>query len=141
MSSQAPTVEENANYPGDVVASARRHFAAEWTIEEIRGLVEKDCGRRPSWHTVKCWVDPEFAERRRKAIRHTNRDWRLRRDGLRPLRQVSEEWRLARMLEMRSYGMPFKWVALVARLWWGEEVSEDIVERRLRNAAAEGRAA
>lgn len=124
----APT---NEVYPGRVVARAREHFKAEWGVEEIRRLLEREFGRRPSWHTVKGWVDPRFAERRRTIIRKTNRAYRLRRDGRRPVRQVSDEWKLARMRELRDRDLSFLAIAQVAAVWWGDELTDEAVSRVL----------
>ena len=94
-------------------------------------MIDREFGRRPSWHTVKGWVDASFAERRRRIIRQTNRMYRLRRDGRRPIRQVSDDWKLARMRELRERDLSFFAIGQVAAVWWGDELTDEAVSRIL----------
>jgi hypothetical protein len=124
-------------YDSRIVARAREHAEAEWGVTEIQRLIEREFGRKPTWPTVAGWIDEEFAARRRRTIRRTNRAYVARKHGPRPhVRKVSAEWKLDRMRELHEHGLSFEAIGKVAAVWWGESLSGEQVARRLRRLPA-----
>jgi hypothetical protein len=73
--------------------------------------------------TVLRWVDPGFAERRRREQRDAAKRRRAR---------VAPTLVLDRMRELRSAGLSFSGIAVVVRLDWGVDLSGDQVRYYLR---------
>ena len=128
---QKPVVAGNGQYTAPTIARAREHYEAGWKLSEITVLIERETGRRPHWRTVKAWVDPKWASRQRKRMRPVERRSQERRHGRR-FREMSQDWKLARMRELHDRGLSFFGISVVASVWWGEVLSEDTVARRLR---------
>jgi hypothetical protein len=117
-------------YTSDVVARAREHHAAGWKPSEIRRLIESEVGQRPDWATVKAWVDPKAAEKRRQRTRKSQRALNARR-GIRPFRAITPELRIERMRAMRDRGLSHFAIGQVAAVWWGDEMSDETVSKML----------
>jgi len=117
-------------YSARMIGKAREHHQAGWTVEEIRGLLAREFGRAPHWATVRCWVDPAYAEKRRANTRKQQRKLNAKR-GAKPTRGVSPERSLARMQQLQEAGLSCLAIAQVAAIWWGEVVSEGTVRDRL----------
>lgn len=116
-------------YASSAPARAQELFKVGWTVEKIRHLLFEEIGRRPSWVTVKGWVDPSWEARRREDVRAWQWDARFRSVVRRE--RVSEEGKLARMRELRSRGLSMRAIGQVAGCWWGEDLSGDQVRARL----------
>jgi hypothetical protein len=123
-------------YTSMTIARAREHHRAGWTIEEIRDLVAEELGRRPTWHTVRCWIDPGYAHRLRGRIRRAQRASRERKLGRKPIRNVTPEWEAGRVKELHDGGLAYDAIVVVARLWWGAKLTEHQVRGRLNGRRA-----
>ena len=119
-------------YSGATIARAREHFQAGWSKEEIRELIQRDTGRKPSWHTIQAWLDPEAAERRRGLGRRGSERLR-RRDGWRP-HQVTDAYVWDRLAELYNAGLTYSACATVARVLWGRTTTHATVRDRLQGA-------
>jgi hypothetical protein len=110
-----------------VIAPAQRHTTAtmqraremygdgdSWSLTQIARYLRVDRA------TVKRWVIPEFAERRRAQQRAAI------------ARKRSEGQMLDRMRELRAAGMPHSGIAIILRLDWGVDANADRVRYWLR---------
>lgn len=104
----------------------------EGVDESICELLDEEfsCGV-PAWPTVKGWVDPAYRARRAAMCRQTQRRHVLRVHGTKPFRNVTPEWRLARIRELRGRRLSYRAIGQVAEVWWGELLSEDRVRQLL----------
>jgi hypothetical protein len=116
-------------------APARRHTSSmmvlarsmygdgdAWTPTQIAGYLTAQ-GTPMDRITVRRWVDPVFAEQRRREQRDAARRRRTRvRTG--PL--------LTRMRDLRCAGMPFSSIAIVLRVDWGVDLTPDAVRYYIR---------
>lgn len=122
--------QSTVRYTGQIVARAREHRQAEWSLREIKRLLQQEFGVDPSVNTVHGWVVPLMAERARSRHRNTERRRHVRDEPHTP-RRVTPERALERMSLLRGHGMPFKWIAVAALVWWGEDTTGDSVRYRL----------
>lgn len=118
------------HYDSKIVHRAQQHYAAGWKLSEITRLIEREYGRKPHWRTVKAWVSPEWHQKQRERMRAIERRSHSRRVG-RKFREVSDEWKVARMQELYGRGVGLRAIGQVAAVWWDEELSESQVLRRL----------
>ena len=114
-------------YPAQLAVRAREHFEAGWKLSEIVRLIEREYGRRPNWRTVKSWVDPEWADRQKEKMRPVERRRRERHGERRPRTDLSDEFKLARMRDLRDRGISYHAIGQVAAVWWGEELNVEQV--------------
>lgn len=116
---------QGRGYSAKIVIRAQRLYAAGWSIAAVQRHIEREFGMRPNWVTVKTWVNPQWAQERRTAVAKAMVGQRAA--DRRPLANVTPEWKLARMREMRAHGVGFRAIGIVAGLWWGEALVEDRV--------------
>ena len=119
-------------YPSSAVVRAIELRAAGWSFRRIASLIERETGYRPAATTVQLWCSPHAYQER---LRNTRRRCDARRKALqhKPLVRTTAEWRLERMRELRDRGLSFAAIGQVAAVWWGEELSEIRVAKRLKN--------
>ena len=115
-------------YNSAAIVRARELRDAEWSIEKIRGLLEKEFGRKPSAQTVRCWIDEREAEKRRRLIRSGHR---RRRGGDQKHKHLSEDWKIEQMTALLERSFSPHQIGLIAELWWSELLSADEVRARL----------
>lgn len=119
-------------YTSQMVERARAHHACKWSVEDIRRLLQREFGQQPSWHTVKRWIDPKFAEKARAATNNYRLGYIARDHGPgRPNVRMSPQLRDARMLALYRRGVSLKAIGQVAAIWWGEELTQAQVKARL----------
>lgn len=112
----------------EAIETARRMYAAGWTVAEIQRYVTRR-GVKASWHAVKGWVDDDYAQRRRARERDRQRDlWRIK-NGARPVayKVITNHDKLIRLCELREAGLSPAAVATVIRLDFGDELTKNQV--------------
>lgn len=114
-----------------VVARAKEHISAGWSAWRTCQLLEQEFGVRPNVTTVRTWTDKQYARVFAAKNRRSSQRAHERGVGRRPLTRTTPAWRLARMRELRDAGLSFLAISQVARVWWGEIVSDDTVRARL----------
>lgn len=115
-------------YSAATMAYAQQLRAAGWTIPQIRDLVEKQTGHRPSRTTIENWVDPSLAaaHRERSAASH-----RRRRAGD-PSRQPPRRLTDADLLALREEDeLSYQAIAKVVRRFYRVEMTEVQIRGRL----------
>ena len=120
-----------AAYPGRAPAHARILHESGWSITDIQRLLEEEFERRPTWVTVKCWVDPVYAEKRRREMRPYQRAHEMRKRGRRPSRRVTAEFKRERMQELYDRRVSLRAIGQVCAVWFGEELSAGRVAKLL----------
>lgn len=108
-------------WPTSVAVQARKFHADGWTTRQIARLIEKEHGVAPSPNTVKCWVDQDYAERRRKDFAHYHRqraDWQFTFPG-RGFR--SSEYQAAFIRRLRKEGAAVASIAAVCRVVFADD--------------------
>lgn len=110
-------------YPMRVVEFARRCAEFNYSVNQIQIALAKQ-GHRPSWSTIKCWVDPEYAE---------ERNIKRRRGG--PGRSAKRVWRRRRerLEQLRGAGLSFGAIARVINLDYGLTLTAENVRGILTN--------
>jgi hypothetical protein len=111
------------SYSSRVVAQARSLSKAGWAPGDICNILHKETGRRPVLETVKCWVDDDYAEKRRRAFASQKRKERRAR-GVTWLPQCANtDTKCYRMRVLRDAGLTHNAIAAVMRLDYGVEIS------------------
>lgn len=111
------------HYSSRVVAQARSLAEAGWEPGEIRNILHKEIGRRPTLETVRCWVDEAYADRRRRAFAAQKRKERRER-GVTWLPQCANtDTKCHRMFALREAGLPNTSIAAVMKLDYGVELT------------------
>jgi hypothetical protein len=120
--------------------TARRMHAGGWKITEIRDYLAAR-GVERSWDTVKGWVDPEWAERRREAHRANKRKhWRRKAGNRVAFRVLDEHTKLDVMRELRAEGLSHSAIAGAFKVLLSEELSRSQVEYALEHGRYPARA-
>jgi hypothetical protein len=117
-------------YPVSAVKRASELREAGWSFRRIAALIERETGFRPAATTVQLWCSPDAYQDR---LRRMRKRCDARRKALqhKPLVRTSSEWRLARMHELADRGVSARAIGQVAAVWFGEELTEHQVRRRL----------
>lgn len=117
-------------YSTRAVTRAREHVAAGWSISKTAKLIQTEFGMRPAITTVRIWTDPDYAElvRRRTRLRERKR-WREA--NKHKSERISPERALERMKLLRENRLSCRAIAIVARLWWGQEITAAQVKAAL----------
>lgn len=110
-------------YSAQMVAKAKEHHAAGWKHWEIGRLLTAEYGFAPVNETIRGWVDPKFAAKRKKATASAKRRFSARKP-VRPLRTLTFEWKIERAKELREAGLSIRALTVVAAVLWGDEWSE-----------------
>jgi hypothetical protein len=90
----------------------------------------------PSNMTIRKWVDPEYAEKRRRTERDAHRKrrqaagWQFTFSG-----QCSDEYRTAFMRELKDAGLTVNGIAKVHGVVFGEPIDGRAVRTRIERAA------
>ncbi len=97
-------------YPGHIITQARELHAVGWSPHSIAKIIHREHGMRPTYDTVRNWVDPEYNERMRAKAQRVNRvtwskRWTFRLGGP---RAKSTEYRVefARRLHQEGVKVP-----------------------------------
>lgn len=116
------------------IAEARELARGGWSAYAIAQILQRR-GTRVSEGTVRTWVDPRHAERRRLAQRQRMNQSRARGLGA-PWMHVdaTPEYKAARLRALADAGVGPAHIARVLTLDFGAEVTENMV----RNALASG---
>lgn len=126
-------MSRRVTYPAAAAARARELHAATWEVGAIRRIIGREFGRTPQHETVRCWVDEEFAERRRRSFAEQKRKERRER-GVTWLPQMANlDTKLHRIRVLHEAGVPCVHIATVMRLDYGIELTEHQVRNHIKN--------
>lgn len=115
-------------YTTPVVVRARALADAGWSVQAIRGMLQREFGRRPAEQTVRGWLSEDYAAKRRKLVRSARRRAR----GLPAPLRISDDLKAERMAALLERGIPPKGIGQVSAVFWGEELTGGQVKERLR---------
>lgn len=119
-------------YSASVMVRARELHAGGFGCTVIPRLLFGEFGVTPHHETILRWVRPEHQERRFVEVRTIRARQRAANvAGFGGKRQLSAEWKLARLREMRAAGVSMRSIGAVAGVWWGDALSESQVRTRL----------
>jgi hypothetical protein len=119
-------------YTARIVARAREHRVAGWSLREIKRLLREELDADPAVDTIHGWCEPLMAEQSRKRHLASERRRNVRERPGSP-RGVTPDRALERMRVLRENGCSYRSIAVVAAVWWGEVISGDTVRYRLQN--------
>lgn len=123
-----PNNPAGRGHDGKTRARAIELVDAGWSVYRTVRIMRKE-GLYVTDGTVKRWVDPKFNE---LEIERVTRNGRKRRASSRqPARGYTDDFKLERMRELRERGLSFLAIGQVAAVWWGEELSDEVVSRVL----------
>jgi hypothetical protein len=123
----------SAIYRQEVIDRAREHAQAGWKVTEIRKLLRKEFRQEPHVVTIKGWIDPDYAERRRKETRKAKRR-HIARNG-KPRRDISPEMRLEKMKLLHEAGAGLRDIGIVSAVFWGAPLTAEQVRYRVGSKA------
>jgi hypothetical protein len=118
-------------YPARAILRAREHRLAGWSLSDVRRLIGEEFGSAPNRQTVKGWLDPQYATRRRRQQRSGER----RRRGVKPNRRLSADWKAEQIVRLHEAGCSVRSITVVAAVLWGDELTEHQVRGRLEGRA------
>lgn len=117
-------------YSIKVIAYARRLHEAGWSISQIRDLMERETGMRPSRTTVMTWVDEQAAETQRQF----QADYRRRRRQGQLSRLPAARLTDRDLLALREEDdLSYTAITKVVQRFYGVEMTESQVRYRLLN--------
>ena len=119
-------------HPANRREFARRLYADGRSVDSIRRALALH-GPKPSWATVRAWVDPDYAEARRLA----NRRRMCRVPSRRPRR--AWEIKLERMQTLREATIGYRSIAVLMALDFDTHLSEEQVRSILAGRCANPR--
>lgn len=137
---EAATQEHRGNprHPAKVREFCRRLYQDyDRTPEEIRRiLAERGYSPLPGWSTIRSWGDPEYRHRRLSRARRRHAQ---RRGAALKTRSPKRGWhyRLERIQEMRSLGISYRAIAVLASHDWDLDLTEGRVECLLKGTPRE----
>lgn len=101
-------------------------LAGGWSVYGIRDYFDRR-GLNRSWHTVKRWAKPEFAEQDREACRQRMREACARQSGGRIAGQGrnTPQFKLERASALRAAGLSFAAVATVMDFDYRDGISPE----------------
>lgn len=118
-------------YDSRVVARAKALVDSGWSAYRTAQFIKEEFGSKPTVTTVRLWTDEAYAEdwRRRNRL-STRRNWQ--KANKHAPERISPERALERIKLMREHGVSPKAISIVARLWWGQEMTPGEVEGALK---------
>jgi hypothetical protein len=118
-------------YDSRVVARAKVLVDSGWSAKRTAEFIELEFGSKPTITTVRLWTDEAYAEDwRRRNRQSTRRGWQ--KANKHAPERISPERALERIKLMREHGVSVKAISVVARLWWGQEMTPAEVEGALK---------
>lgn len=124
-----------SDYATPMVNQARKLHKAGWTPWEIAKILKSEHGSGPSYSTVKCWTDEEYATRRRDEGRDKERRrWSQVRGAKLGQRNHSPDFKLERMVQLRTAGLTFGAIAGVMAFDWPDDPSLTVEQVRYQVA-------
>lgn len=107
---------------------ARRMRDTGWTCREIMAYLSKRGVEVKATETILRWTDPKYAEARRTAKRHRERDRLRRLNPAAQWRTVTDADKYHRLVKLREAGLSCADTARVLYLDFGDRLSRSQVE-------------